>query len=76
MAAMGHPIVGDALYTMNDDDYLDWLRNPSTQTGLKRQALHSHQLQFFHPIDQTTCTLTAPLAPDLAQFINDVTTTG
>jgi 23S rRNA pseudouridine1911/1915/1917 synthase len=76
MAAMGHPIVGDALYTMNDDDYLDWLRNPSTQTGLKRQALHSHQLQFFHPIHQTACTLTAPLAPDLEQFINDVTTTG
>ncbi len=76
MAAIGHPLVGDALYSMNDDAYLDWLRNPAMQTGLKRQALHSHQLQFFHPVQRTTCTLTAPLAPDLAQFINDLTTVG
>lgn len=74
MAALGHAIAGDALYTMNDDDYLDWLRNPATQTGLKRQALHSHQVQFVHPAHQTTCTLTAPLAPDLEQFITAVTT--
>ena len=76
MAAMGHPLAGDALYTMNDDDYLDWLRNPPTENGLKRQALHSHQLQFFHPIHKTTCTLSAPLAPDFVQFINDVTAIG
>jgi 23S rRNA pseudouridine1911/1915/1917 synthase len=76
MAAMGHPIAGDALYTLNDDDYLDWIRNPAMQSGLKRQALHSYQLQFFHPAQKTTCTLTAPLAPDIAQFIRDVTTAG
>lgn len=73
MAAIGHPIAGDALYTMNDDDYLDWLHNPREQTGLKRQALHSHQLQFFHPVKQTTCTMSAPLAADIVQFIDDVT---
>ena len=72
LAAIGHPIAGDALYTMDDDHYLDFRRNPSPQTGLRRQALHSHQLQFRHPIHQTICTLTAPLAPDLAQFIQDV----
>ena len=76
MAAMGHPIAGDALYTMTDDDYLDWIRNPAKQSGLKRQALHSYQLQFFHPAQQTNCTLTVPLAPDIAQFICDVTTAG
>ena len=73
LAAIGHPIVGDALYTMNDNDYLDWLRNPPTQMALRRQALHSHRLQFFHPILKTTCTLTAPLAPDIEQFIKEVT---
>lgn len=73
LAAIGHPIVSDALYTMSDDDYLDWLRNPPAQSPLQRQALHSHQLQFFHPILQTVCTLKAPLAPDLANFIEEVT---
>lgn len=75
MAAIGHPIVGDALYTMNDKDYLDWVRNPPTQMALRRQALHSHHLKFFHPILETTCTLTAPLAADIAQLIKEVTTT-
>ena len=38
LAAIGHPIAGDALYTMNDNDYLDWLHNPPSQTNLHRQA--------------------------------------
>lgn len=76
MAAMGHPIAGDALYTMNDTDYLDWLHNPPPQDGLRRQALHSHRLQFFHPKRQTVCTLTAPLAPDMIQLIEAVTAAG
>ncbi len=73
LAAIGHPIAGDALYTMNDDDYLDYRRNPSPQAGLVRQALHSHQLQFLHPVHQKRCTLTAPLAADIEQFIQGVT---
>jgi 23S rRNA pseudouridine1911/1915/1917 synthase len=73
LAAIGHPIAGDALYTMNDDDYLSYRRNPQPQSILQRQALHSHQLRFFHPRDQTTCTLTAPLATDIEQFIGSAT---
>lgn len=73
MAAIGHPIAGDALYTMNDNDYLDWRLNPNKQTPLQGQALHSHRLQFVHPVGQTPCTLIAPLAPDMAQFIKDLT---
>lgn len=75
LAAIGHPLAGDALYTMNDNDYLDWRLNPK-QTPLQGQALHSHRLQFTHPVRQTLCTLIAPLAPDLAQFIKDVTGEG
>jgi 23S rRNA-/tRNA-specific pseudouridylate synthase len=59
---------------MNDDDYLDWLHNPPAQKNPQRHLLHSHRLQFFHPILKTTCTLTAPLASDIAQFIDEVTT--
>ncbi|WP_020677111.1 RluA family pseudouridine synthase [Geopsychrobacter electrodiphilus] len=69
MAAMGHPIAGDLLYTLNDTDYLDRRLNPRPTTGLQHQALHSHQLQFRHPIHHTICTLTAPLAADIKQFI-------
>ena len=76
LAAIGHPIAGDALYTMNDNDYLDWRLNPNKQTSLQGQALHSHRLQFTHPTKQTLYTLTAPLAPDLAQFIKDMSGEG
>lgn len=76
LAAIGHPLAGDALYTMNDSDYLDWRLNPNKQTSLQGQALHSHRLQFTHPVKQTLCTLSAPLAPALAQFIKDVSGEG
>ncbi|PLX76267.1 MAG: hypothetical protein C0614_10265 [Desulfuromonas sp.] len=72
LAAIGHPIAGDALYTMSDQAYLDWRLNPPAEAPLWRQALHSHRLQFFHPVTQTDCILTAPLPPDLTQFINSL----
>ncbi|MHB1397941.1 MAG: RluA family pseudouridine synthase [Trichloromonadaceae bacterium] len=73
LAAIGHPIAGDGLYTMNDADYLHWRRNPPPPTTWQRQALHSHQLQFLHPVLQTSCTLTAPLAGDIEQLIQQLT---
>ena len=73
LAAIGHPIAGDALYTMTDNVYLDWLHNPPAQKNPQRHLLHSHRLQFFHPILKNTSTLTAPLAFDIAQFIDEVT---
>ena len=73
LAAIGHPIAGDGLYTMNDGDYLHWRRNPPPPTSWQRQALHSHQLQFLHPVLQTSCTLTAPLAGDIQQLIQQLT---
>jgi 23S rRNA-/tRNA-specific pseudouridylate synthase len=54
---------------MSDENYLDWQRNPPRHTGLLRQALHCHQLHFLHPVHQTSCTMTAPLAADIEQFI-------
>ncbi len=73
MAAIGHPIAGDDLYTMNDYDYLNTRLNTVKPTPLQGHALHSHRLHFSHPVKQTLCTLTAPLAPDIVQFIKDVT---
>jgi 23S rRNA pseudouridine1911/1915/1917 synthase len=75
LAAIGHPIAGDALYTMSDDDYLEWRRNPPAQAIWQRQALHSHKLTFLHPVQRAACTLVAPLATDIEQFIQDITET-
>jgi len=69
LAAIGHPIAGDALYTMSDADYLHYRHHPPPAEILSRQALHSHQLQFLHPVTQQTQTLTAPLAADIERFI-------
>lgn len=69
LAAIGHPIAGDALYTMSDADYLHYRNNPPPTEILSRQALHSHQLQFLHPVKKTPLTLTAPLAEDIERFV-------
>ena len=38
MGHIGHPLIGDFLY------------NPESRTWITRQALHSHQLDFIHPV--------------------------
>lgn len=73
LAAIGHPIAGDGLYTLNDADYLQWRRNPPPATIWQRQALHSHQLRFLHPVLQTPCNLTAPLAADMERLVLELT---
>jgi len=70
LAAIGHPIAGDALYRMRDTDYLAYRQDPPDKDGpLQRQALHSYRLQFTHPVTQSVCSLTAPLAADIERFI-------
>ncbi len=55
MKHIGHPLPGDFLY------------NPNYQV-IKRQALHSHQLSFEHPITKKLLTFTSPLPNDIAQI--------
>ena len=72
LAAIGHPIVGDALYTMDDDEYLAWCqqRQPAeAMMGMNRQALHCQLTRFVHPITAVGCTLTALLPADISQLI-------
>lgn len=57
MSAIGHPLIGDFLY------------HPSS-CELPRQALHSHKLEFIHPVTKTPMTLTAPLPQDMTDFWN------
>jgi 23S rRNA pseudouridine1911/1915/1917 synthase len=55
LAAIGHPVLGDALYGV-----------PGTQIGLGRQFLHAARLGFAHPADGHRVELTSELPPDLA----------
>jgi 23S rRNA-/tRNA-specific pseudouridylate synthase len=76
MAALGHPIVSDRLYMMNDADYLAWAANkPSDDAPLPRHALHCAQTTIWHPGLERPFTATAPLAPDIHAFLRSLAPT-
>lgn len=64
LAAIGHPVVGDPLYG-----------RPRRQ-GPPRQFLHAWRLGFRRPRDGAWIEVTAPLAPDLAQWLAAQEATG
>ena len=55
MKYIGHPLIGDFLY--HPDFHL-----------IKRQALHSYKLSFYHPITKEAMSFTAPLPEDMQLF--------
>lgn len=60
LAAIGHPIVGDAVYGR--------ARRSIEAPLVSRQALHAERIRFQHPHSGKPATFTAPLAPDLRQL--------
>jgi len=56
MKHMGFPLIGDHLY------------NPDMEY-MSRQALHSHRLQFTHPITGESMDFTAPLPEDMQRVL-------
>lgn len=56
MKHLGYPLIGDYLY------------NPD-MTLIGRQALHSHQLSFIHPMTGEPMTFTAPLPDDMQKVL-------
>ena len=58
LAAIGHPILGDARYGGGGDD--------AVALGLVRPFLHSWRVAFDHPITGERVELEEPLPPDLA----------
>ena len=53
----GHPLVGDALYNGNTN-------------LMKRQALHSYEVDFIHPIKNERVYIKCPIPFDMQQIIN------
>jgi len=73
MAAIGHPIVGDRLYTLTDEQFLAQFNDPQNAPPpepLPRQALHCQATTFFHPFTQQMVTITAPLPADMQEWID------
>lgn len=58
---LGHPVVGDNIYGLKEKN------NPLVIIG--RQALHSHFLQFRHPVNSQILSFTSPLPVDILKQI-------
>jgi 23S rRNA pseudouridine1911/1915/1917 synthase len=66
LAHVGHPIVGDTLYGGKRDRDLPKL---AAAAGLDRVFLHAHRLEFRHPRTGEAVSFTAPLPPELTEFL-------
>lgn len=54
---IGHPMIGDTLYNMKSN-------------LISRQALHSHNISFIHPITKEQAEYVAPIPEDMKRFFN------
>ena len=75
MAALGHPIVGDQLYTLSDSDFLARFTVAHEQNDavpLPRQALHCAQTIIWHPHTKRPLTISAPLPADITTFLQTI----
>ncbi len=75
LAWMGHPIVGDRLYILGDDAFVRWREaRDSAEFAdlLPRQALHSDETAFIHPMTQQRTVIKAPLAHDIDALISSL----
>jgi 23S rRNA pseudouridine955/2504/2580 synthase len=64
LAHLGFPIAGD-------DKYGDFELNKAlAKGGLKRMFLHAASLAFVHPLDGKRMEFSAPLPPELQNFLD------
>ncbi len=71
---LGHPIVGDKIYSTDGQGYLDfieqgWTEALAQQLILPRHALHASSLEFPHPQDGRTIRVDCPLPADMADLL-------
>jgi 23S rRNA pseudouridine1911/1915/1917 synthase len=70
-AALGHPIVGDTTYGAPGRLRIEGREG----TTLARTFLHAGLLEFQHPRTRRTVSFSAPLPPELAEFLAALETT-
>jgi 23S rRNA pseudouridine1911/1915/1917 synthase len=56
---IGHPVVGDSLY--------GYRKKQNQSLLIQRQALHSHYLQFVHPVNRNIMSFTSILPEDITE---------
>lgn len=72
----GFPIVGDKIYGLDERYYIEFIENGMTDDLLEkleisRCALHALSLEFVHPVLKKPVKITAPLPPDMREFIRN-----
>ena len=75
LAWLGHIIVGDRLYALPDDLYVDWRDNRDDARCidlLERQALHCSEMGFIHPHTKEEVVCQAPLSADIVALIQEL----
>ncbi len=77
MAALGHPLLGDPLYTGEGEIYLKLVAGRCTPAdrstlGFPRVALHAATLSFLHPMTQSPMRIEAPLPEDMQRYLRDL----
>lgn len=75
LALVGHAIVGDKMYGIDEQRFLDVVEDGrpivelEAELGLSRHALHAHRLTLPHPGSGETVTFGAPWPPELAAIV-------
>jgi 23S rRNA pseudouridine1911/1915/1917 synthase len=62
LAAIGHPVVGDAIYGAAEADNL----------GLKRHFLHACRIEFYHPANERKVRVASRLPAELRKILDDL----
>jgi 23S rRNA pseudouridine1911/1915/1917 synthase len=70
LAHIGHPIVGDKMYGVDENLFLEYLEVGTTEeiarrAGHVRQALHAAALEFVHPFTKAAIRIESPLPSDI-----------
>lgn len=73
LAWLGHPVVGDRLYSVTDAEYVHWREHPGDPAfadWLPRHALHCAETRFPHPHRDGEVVMIAPLADDMQAVVD------
>ena len=72
LAAINHPIVGDALYNSGRDNSVSDQQIKTEIVNLNRFFLHAARLAFAHPTTKERLLFQQPLPPELQNFLGTV----
>ncbi|MCX8125334.1 MAG: RluA family pseudouridine synthase [Spirochaetes bacterium] len=70
---IGHPILGDTLYSSRDEDFITFIQNKGAiERSFPRCALHARMYRLYHPYLQKMIAIKAPLPHDMHTFLTQL----